>query len=88
MSMSKDCSIYMKLYLVLATFMKKIKLFLKPSQSTLHNLLTSKKWLWNIVNSVPFLANAVMKKVYTSKAYTCTYYKVEKYIDSQDISIF
>lgn len=50
------------------TFMKKIKLFLKPSQSTLHNLLTSKKWLWNIVNSVPFLANAVMKKVYTMRS--------------------
>lgn len=69
--MSKDADIaqYMKLYLVLATFMKKIKLFLKPSHGTLHNLLTSKKWLWDIVNSVPFLANAVMKKVYTSKAY-------------------
>ncbi|XP_062622377.1 prostaglandin G/H synthase 2-like [Saccostrea cucullata] len=50
------------------TFMKKIKLFLKPDPETIHSLLSGNKWLWNIVNNVQFLSNAVMKKVYTLRS--------------------
>ena len=50
------------------TFSKKIKLWLKPKPETLHNLLVGNKWLWNIVNSLPFLRNFVMKKVYTMRS--------------------
>jgi hypothetical protein len=53
--------------LISATFSKKIKLWLKPKPETIHNLLVGNKWLWNIINSLPFLRNFVMKKVYTSK---------------------
>nr|XP_011440168.2 prostaglandin G/H synthase 2 [Crassostrea gigas]XP_034302669.1 prostaglandin G/H synthase 2 [Crassostrea gigas]XP_034302670.1 prostaglandin G/H synthase 2 [Crassostrea gigas] len=50
------------------TFMKRIKLFFKPSHETLHRFLTSNKWFWTIINNVPFLANAVMRSIYVVRA--------------------
>ncbi|XP_033732578.1 prostaglandin G/H synthase 2-like [Pecten maximus] len=50
------------------TFIKRIKLWLKPSPDTSHYLLTHYDWLWNFVNSVDFLRKAVMKKVYTMRS--------------------
>ena len=56
-------------FLISATFLKKIELMLRPKSDTLHALLTEDKykWLWNIVNFVPFLRDYVMKQVYISK---------------------
>ncbi|XP_063432560.1 prostaglandin G/H synthase 2-like [Mytilus trossulus] len=50
------------------TFLKRIKLWLKPSPSTLHNLLVGNKWFWNIVNSIPFMRKFIMKRVYTIRS--------------------
>lgn len=50
------------------TFTKKIKLWLKPKPATIHNLLVGNKWFWSIVNSLPFLRNFVMRKVYTMRS--------------------
>ncbi|KAK3088071.1 hypothetical protein FSP39_014318 [Pinctada imbricata] len=50
------------------TFMKRIKLWLKPAPSTLHSLMVNNKWLWNIVNNIGFLREYVMKKVLTMRA--------------------
>ena len=55
--------------MISATFLKKVELMLRPKSDTLHALLTEDKykWLWNIVNFVPFLRDYVMKQVYISK---------------------
>lgn len=50
------------------TFMKKVKLWLKPKPETLHNILVGNKWLWNILNKVSFIREFVTKTVYTSRS--------------------
>ncbi|XP_063423771.1 prostaglandin G/H synthase 2-like [Mytilus trossulus] len=50
------------------TFSKRIKLWLKPSPLTLHNLMIGNNWLWNMVNNIPFLRGFIMKKVYTMRS--------------------
>ncbi|XP_076436355.1 prostaglandin G/H synthase 2-like isoform X2 [Babylonia areolata] len=50
--------------------MKRIKLWLRPSTDTMHYLLVEPKlkWLWSIVNSIPFLSRYVMKVIYLLRA--------------------
>ena len=62
-------NLYVFSFNISATFWKKVKLLLKPRSDTLHALLTEDKykWIWNIVNFVPFLKDFVMKRVYISK---------------------
>ncbi|KAK1329311.1 hypothetical protein QTO34_011492 [Cnephaeus nilssonii] len=48
-------------------FMTRIKLLLKPTPNTVHYILTHFKGVWDIVNSIPFLRNAIMKYVLTWK---------------------
>lgn len=52
------------------TFMKRIKLWLKPSSDTTHYILVDPKfkWLLSIVNNVPFLRRALMKYIYLSRS--------------------
>lgn len=52
------------------TFMKRIKMWLKPSSDTSHYILVEPKYKWilNIINNVPFLHRAVMKYIYLSRA--------------------
>ncbi|XP_060744604.1 prostaglandin G/H synthase 2a [Tachysurus vachellii] len=45
-----------------------IKSILKPSPSTVHNLLTHYKWIWDIINNVSFLRNTLMRYVLTSRS--------------------
>ena len=53
--------------LIAAEFLTRIKLFLKPTPNTVHYMLTHFKGVWNIVNNIPFLRNAIMKYVLTCK---------------------
>ncbi|CAG5125570.1 unnamed protein product, partial [Candidula unifasciata] len=48
------------------TLMKRLKRLLKPSSETVHNLLVnpSLKWIWDFVNSVEWLHNHFMKRIY------------------------
>ncbi|XP_041368603.1 prostaglandin G/H synthase 2-like isoform X2 [Gigantopelta aegis] len=46
------------------TLYKRIVKWLKPTPDQLHYLLINYKWFWSFVNAVPFLSNAIMKKVY------------------------
>lgn len=55
------------LSLIAAEFLTRIKLFLKPTPNTVHYILTHFKGVWNIVNNIPFLRNAIMKYVLTCK---------------------
>ncbi|XP_066294844.1 prostaglandin G/H synthase 2-like [Branchiostoma lanceolatum] len=51
-------------------FWTSIKVALKPSKKTTHHLLTNYKWLWNIVNRIPFLSNFIMRAVYKIRSAT------------------
>ncbi|XP_026790716.2 prostaglandin G/H synthase 2a [Pangasianodon hypophthalmus] len=46
-----------------------IKSILKPGPNTVHYLLTHFKWIWDIINNVSFLRNALMRYVLTSRSY-------------------
>ncbi|KAK3600354.1 hypothetical protein CHS0354_015951 [Potamilus streckersoni] len=46
------------------TFMKRIKLWFKPSQATVHGLLIRYEWIWSILNYFPTLSNFIMKRIY------------------------
>lgn len=48
------------------TFLKRIKLFLRPSSETIHNWLVSPslKWIFDIINSVEMLHSLLMKRIY------------------------
>lgn len=50
-----------------AEFLTSIKIMLKPSPNTVHYLLTHFKAFWNIINSVSFLRDGIMKYVLTCK---------------------
>uniref|UniRef100_A0A4X1TRQ3 Prostaglandin G/H synthase 2 n=1 Tax=Sus scrofa TaxID=9823 RepID=A0A4X1TRQ3_PIG len=50
-------------------FLTRIKLFLKPTPNTVHYILTHFKGVWNIVNNIPFLRNAIMKYVLISRSH-------------------
>ncbi|KAK3600358.1 hypothetical protein CHS0354_015956 [Potamilus streckersoni] len=50
------------------TFIKRIKLGLRPSSETQHGILTNYPWFWAVVNYFPSLSNFVMKKVYTMRS--------------------
>ncbi|XP_070252132.1 prostaglandin G/H synthase 2-like [Myotis yumanensis] len=49
-------------------FMTRIKLLLKTTPNTVHHILTHFKGVWDIVNSIPFLRNAIMRYVLTSRS--------------------
>lgn len=46
-----------------------IKITLKPTPNTVHYLLTHFKGLWNIINNIPFLRDAIMRYVLTSRSH-------------------
>ncbi|XP_005375148.2 PREDICTED: prostaglandin G/H synthase 2 [Chinchilla lanigera] len=50
-------------------FLTRIKLLLKPTPNTVHYILTHFKGVWNIVNNIPFLRNAIMRYVLTSRSH-------------------
>uniref|UniRef100_A0A8C2VME2 Prostaglandin-endoperoxide synthase 2 n=1 Tax=Chinchilla lanigera TaxID=34839 RepID=A0A8C2VME2_CHILA len=52
-----------------AEFLTRIKLLLKPTPNTVHYILTHFKGVWNIVNNIPFLRNAIMRYVLTSRSH-------------------
>lgn len=62
-----NLSFLFSLSLIAAEFLTRIKLFLKPTPNTVHYILTHFKGVWNIVNNIPFLRNAIMKYVLTCK---------------------
>lgn len=53
-----------------AEFLTWIKASLKPSPNTVHYLLTHFKGFWNIINSVSFLRDAIMRYVLTCESPT------------------
>ncbi|XP_074952857.1 prostaglandin G/H synthase 2 [Phalacrocorax aristotelis] len=46
-----------------------LRLTLKPSPNTVHYILTHFKGAWSIVNNVPFLRDAIMRYVLTSRSH-------------------
>ncbi|XP_075384582.1 prostaglandin G/H synthase 2 [Tenrec ecaudatus] len=50
-------------------FLTRIKLLLKPTPNTVHYILTHFKGVWNIVNNIPFVRNAIMRYVLTSRSH-------------------
>ncbi|KAI1882926.1 hypothetical protein AGOR_G00239920 [Albula goreensis] len=46
-----------------------LKITLKPSPNTVHYLLTHFEGLWNIINNISFLRNAIMRYVLTSRSH-------------------
>lgn len=52
-----------------AEFLTWVKASLKPSPNTVHYILTHFKGLWNIVNNLSFLRNALMRYVLTCKLF-------------------
>lgn len=50
-----------------AEFLTWVKITLKPSPNTVHYLLTHFKPFWNIINSLSFLRDGVMRYVLTCK---------------------
>ncbi|KAK1786302.1 hypothetical protein P4O66_018008 [Electrophorus voltai] len=41
---------------------------LKPSPNTVHYILTQYKWIWDIINNISFLRDAIMRYVLTSRS--------------------
>lgn len=54
-------------FFFLAEFLTRVRITLKPSPNTVHYLLTHFKAFWNIINSVSFLRDGIMKYVLTCK---------------------
>ncbi|XP_029563927.1 prostaglandin G/H synthase 2 [Salmo trutta] len=50
-------------------FLTWIKVCLKPTPNTVHYLLTNYKAFWNIINSISFLRDAIMRYVLTSRSH-------------------
>ncbi|KAJ8011344.1 hypothetical protein DPEC_G00057180 [Dallia pectoralis] len=50
-------------------FLTWMKTLFKPNPNTVYYVLTNYKWLWNILNNIPFLSNAVMTYVLTSRSH-------------------
>ncbi|XP_077572967.1 prostaglandin G/H synthase 2 [Stigmatopora nigra] len=50
-------------------FLTWLKVLLKPTPNTVHNLLTNFKGFWNIINNISFLRDAIMKYVLTSRSH-------------------
>ncbi|XP_066533813.1 prostaglandin G/H synthase 2a [Hoplias malabaricus] len=46
----------------------RIKSFLKPSPNLVHHILTHYKWIWDIINNISFIRDAIMRYVLTSRA--------------------
>lgn len=46
----------------------RIRSILKPSPNTVHHFLTHYKWMWNIINNISFLRDAIMRYVLTSRS--------------------
>lgn len=57
-----------------AEFLTWVKVSLKPSPNTVHYLLTHFKGFWNIVNSISFLRDAIMRYVLTCKFPDCFFF--------------
>ncbi|XP_078685368.1 prostaglandin G/H synthase 2-like [Branchiostoma floridae x Branchiostoma belcheri] len=51
-------------------FWTAVKVALKPSKKTTHHLLTNYKWLWDVINKIPFLSNFIMRTVYKIRSST------------------
>ncbi|KAM9469372.1 prostaglandin G/H synthase 2a [Clarias gariepinus] len=45
-----------------------IRSIVKPKPNTVHYLLTHFQWIWDIINNISFLRNALMRYVLTSRA--------------------
>lgn len=52
-----------------AEFFTWLRLALKPSPNTVHYILTHFKGAWNIINNIPFLRDAIMRYVLTSRSH-------------------
>lgn len=50
-----------------AELLTRIKLTLKPRPSIVHYILTHYKWIWDIINNISFLRDAIMRYVLTCK---------------------
>ncbi|XP_053469811.1 prostaglandin G/H synthase 2 [Ictalurus furcatus] len=50
-------------------FLTWLKVTLKPSPNTVHYILTHFRAFWNIINNIPFLRDAVMRYVLTSRSH-------------------
>ncbi|XP_006110924.2 prostaglandin G/H synthase 2 [Pelodiscus sinensis] len=50
-------------------FLTWLKLTLKPTPNTVHYILTHFKGVWNIINSIPFFRDSIMKYVLTSRSH-------------------
>ncbi|XP_006023935.1 prostaglandin G/H synthase 2 [Alligator sinensis] len=46
-----------------------LKITLKPTPNTVHYILTHFKGVWNIINNIPFLRDAIMRYVLTSRSH-------------------
>jgi len=45
----------------------RLKLLLRPSPDWLHDFLTSDRFVWRIIDAVPYLTNAAMKYIYMTR---------------------
>lgn len=52
-------------FVSLAEFSTWLSSVLKPSPNTVHHLLTHYRWMWDILNNVRFLRDALMRYVLT-----------------------
>ncbi|XP_077308773.1 prostaglandin G/H synthase 2 [Lithobates pipiens] len=50
-------------------FLTWLRVTLKPSPNTVHYILTHFKGVWNIINNISFLQNAIMRYVLTSRSH-------------------
>lgn len=50
-----------------AEFLTWIKISLKPAPNTVHYFLTHYKGVWNVINKITFVRNAIMSYVLTCK---------------------
>ncbi|XP_019901000.1 prostaglandin G/H synthase 2 isoform X2 [Esox lucius] len=50
-------------------FLTWMKTLFKPAPNTVYYALTNYKGLWNIINKIPFLSNAIMSYVLTSRSH-------------------
>uniref|UniRef100_A0A8C1CQB7 Prostaglandin G/H synthase 2 n=2 Tax=Cyprinus carpio TaxID=7962 RepID=A0A8C1CQB7_CYPCA len=50
-------------------FLTLVKSTLKPRPSIVHHILTHYEWIWDIINSISFLRDAIMRYILTSRSH-------------------
>jgi len=50
-----------------AELLTRIRSTLKPSPDNVHYILTHYKWIWDIINNISYLRDAIMSYVLTCK---------------------